>query len=204
MECSEYSYYISEYVDNRLNLVMNQKIEEHLKKCPQCGKLYKDLVEMRELFKVKSYEKPQSEYFDHLKRNIRRRIISQDVISWHEAISRYFTQPSWVLTAAISVFLLVSVSLNVMFFVKQSANNSLSSSQLSLASNIQQDDQDTQAEPDPQIFYNTAQNTPYSNNWGSMVHPASMQTGNNQRNSFLLRPVSVKNIYPSKQVKIYQ
>lgn len=199
MECSEYSYYISEYLDNRLNLVMNQKIEEHLKKCQQCSKLYNDLLQMKEFFKIKRYERPNSEYFEHLKSNIRRRIISHDVVSWREAVAVFFTQPSWALTAVVAVFLMVSVSFNVMFLLKPLNP----SNHTSLLADNQTDNNQTKTEYGNNAYYNTAQGSSYSNNLGNLVQPV-VQRGDSHGNSFLIRPVSVRNMNPSRQIKIYQ
>lgn len=205
MECSKYAYYISEYIDGRLDSAMKQNIEAHLKECEHCQALRKDLVGLKDLMHIKSYERPDSEYFEHLGSKIKQRIIAEDVVSIRESALAFFTQPSWTMVAGLVVVLTVSVTLNIMnyrdrlivaqndqpvsSYVAMQDLGGGESSQLIAQRDVSEADDDN-------LIYNHGQ-------YGNLVHAASMR--NDQRNVYMLNSISVRDLNDSQQrTRIYQ
>ncbi|MDX9701638.1 MAG: anti-sigma factor [Candidatus Auribacterota bacterium] len=207
MKCSDFSYYISEYIDNRLDMAMKKKVEAHLEICKDCKKEYNDLKELRALFTIKSYERPSPEYFENLKSVIKRRIIAQDVVSLRERIIKFVSQPSWAMTAAMVTALAASLSYNYSLYVQ---NQQLRSGRV-IAQTFSQPTAQTSTmgfafTPAKQSYMpigqnNTAQGTLYQQK------PYLVNTATNsaqpQRN-FILTTIKARDVDSSNQARIFQ
>ena len=183
MDCSKISYCISEYIDNRLDASTKKTVEDHLEVCEKCKTLYDEMVELRGLFMVKTYERPKADYFEHLRSNIKRRILSHNVVSLRERFFKTLAVPSVALSACLAVALVASVAVNISFYGEiqenirlASENNKTNSTQVAAASsNV---------------------NTYRRNINRNLIHTASTN------GSYMITPISVRDVQ-DKRPKIY-
>ncbi len=190
MDCAKCSYYISEFLDDRLVSSEKRQVENHLEKCPSCRELRDDLLRMKHFCNIKKQEKPKKDYFEYLQCNIKRRLLAQNVVTFREQVIQFCTRPSWAMTAAIFIAFTVSVSVNIVNYYNKSE---LPVRQLS--KNI------TQTQPENQNLFRTTGYSTTTNHPNYTVH--SNRTERN-RNTFILNSIPVRTISSNNQVKIYQ
>ncbi len=211
MKCSDFSYYISEYIDNRLEATLKRKVEAHLEICKNCKREYHDLKELRALFTIKAYERPKPEYFENLKSVIKQRIIAQDVVSLRERIFKFVSQPSWAMTAAMIAALVASLSYNYSLYVQ---NQQLRSGSM-YAQNVSQPSvqassigfglgssrQSYSMRPASNSSASTQQ--PYLTNTSQNLANASNTSAPPQRN-FILTTIRAKDVDSHNKARVFQ
>lgn len=204
MDCSKYTYYISEYIDDRLDIGMTRKIESHLKECEQCKKLKDDLLELKDLMHVKSYEKPKSDYFEHLESKIKQRIIAEDIVSIRESVFSFFTQPSWAMTAALLIMLSASLALNFFGYRDNILAARTNDAVVQSASAQQSLDEQPSGEvnTDAPQHYAPVYGNKANSNLSGMIHTASLN--DDHRNVYMLKPIRVRNFGSQKRARIFQ
>ncbi|MCD6459264.1 zf-HC2 domain-containing protein [bacterium] len=185
MNCSKISYCISEYIDNRLDVSTKRIVDNHLKKCKKCRSLYEEMLELRGLFMVKAYERPKAEYFENLKSNIKRRILSCNVVSLKDRFFNALSTPSIALSACLAVALIASITVNVMFYDKIQQN--IQTAGENLKNNITQ----LASEKSDSNIYSNPQN--FNRN---LLRPANIS------GSYMITPITVRDVQ-AKRAKIY-
>ncbi len=180
MDCAKCSYYISEFLDDRLGNVERRQVEIHLEKCVSCGELKDDLLRMKYFCSIKKQEKPKKDYFEYLQCNIKRRILAQNVVTFKERVVQFCTRPSWAMTAVLFVAFSVSVSLNIISFYKKDDSGRV-------AENVK---------PDDKILFETAKRT--------RQPKYTIYNARNDKNEFILNAIPVRAVSSNNQVKIYQ
>ena len=183
MDCSKISYSISEYIDNRLDAPTKKIVEQHLEICEKCKNLYEEMLELRGLFMVKNYERPKPDYFEHLKSNIKRRILSHNIVSLRERFFKTLSTPSVALSACLAVALVASLSINVAFYGKIQKNIQVASE------DNNQNVAKTAAKKDNLNRYAGKINN-------NLIHSASAN------GSYMITPISVRDVQ-AKKPKIY-
>lgn len=210
MKCSDFSYYISEYIDDRIDMAMKKKVETHLEICKECKKEYNDLKELRALFTIKSYERPKPEYFENLKSVIKRRIIAQDVVSLREKVIKFVSQPSWAMTAAMVTALVTSLAFNYKFYVqnRQLQNGTVYAQRISATGQqLANAGFTVQAAPAGYMVRQASASTqpaqPYLVNTAGALANSSIGASPSQKR-FILTTIKAKNIDSHSQAKIFQ
>ncbi|RJP60848.1 MAG: zf-HC2 domain-containing protein [Candidatus Auribacter fodinae] len=204
MDCSKYTYYISEYIDDRLDIGMSRKVENHLKECEQCKKLKDNLLELKDLMHIKSYEKPKGDYFEHLESKIKQRIIAQDIVSIRESVFTFFTQPSWSMTAALLILLSVSLTLNF-FNYRDNIIAARADNEPVQSASVQQSlngTSSTTVDTAASKYYTPEYSNNTDSNISGMIHTASLN--DDHRNVYMLKPIRVQNFGSQKRARIYQ
>jgi len=183
MDCSKISYCISEYIDNRLDAPTRKNVEQHLEVCEKCKSLYEEMIELRGLFMVKSYERPKPDYFEHLKSNIKRRILSHNIVSFRERFFKTLSTPSVALSACLAAALVASLAVNVAFYGKIQENMKIAS--------------DEHNQHVTRVAAKTNNVNRYAGKVNSnLVHSASAN------GSYMITPISVRDVQ-AKRPKIY-
>ena len=188
MDCAKISYYISEFLDDRLGHAEKIQVENHLERCPACRELKDDLARMKHFCNIKKQEKPKKDYFEYLQCNIKRRISAQNVVTFKEQVVQFCTRPSWAMTAAVFIAFSVSVSINVVNYYKRSdpVVNQLSK-------NIKQSGDN-----------DLVKLTGYSTKTEHPNYTVYSNGTERNRNKFILNSIPVRSISSNNQVKIYQ
>jgi len=192
MDCAKCSYYISEFLDNRLGQAEKRQVENHLEKCPSCANIRDDLLKMKHFCSIKKQEKPKKDYFEYLQCNIKRRILAQNVVTFRERVVQFCTRPSWAMTAAIFIAFTASVSMNVISYYKKS---SIPLTEERLSKNVT----DVQTED-----HNSSKTAKYSIKTEEPSYITRSNRTERNRNKFILNSIPVRAISSNNQVKIYQ